>query len=414
MDHQQRAPTASRNRFQSIDTLRGFALLGILIPNIVAFAWPMMAITDFAIMGDTPANRLGYTITATAILGKFMFLFALLFGSGVVMYARKFDTADKDDNFHTKLCTGASLWHIRCAWLLFFGLIHAYLFWYGDILTYYAIAGLTLLWWVRRLNPKLQFFGGLTLYYLGSLLLIGLTILGYWAVGVGEIETYELSVDPAIEIAGYTGTYFEAFKTRFFTTIYLHGIIFPLMIPMFWGMMIMGMGLTRMGILTGERSLGFYIKAAIICLAIGIPMTMLGYIGINQTFTLIPGFLWQAFAQPIGVPLALGYGALVIALSKWVPARFITIPLAAVGRMALTNYFLQTLLCTTLFYGYGLGSFATIEYPQLWLVVLSVWAINIVFSMLWLRFFTMGPFEGLWRVLTYRHLVPIRAQNPSS
>ncbi len=414
MDHQQLAPTTSRNRFQSIDTLRGFALLGILVPNIVAFAWPMMAITDFTIMGDTPANRLGYIITSTAILGKFMFLFALLFGSGVVMYARKFDTADKDGNHHTKLSTGASLWYIRCAWLLFFGLIHAYLFWYGDILTYYAIAGLTLLWWVRRLNPKLQLFGGLALYFLGSLLLIALTILGYWTVSIGKMEINELSADPAIEIAGYTGTYFEALKTRFFTTIYLHGIVFPLMIPMLWGMMTMGMGLTRMGILTGERSLRFYVKAAIICLGIGIPVTAAGFLFIYPTYTLVPGFIWQSLAQPLGVPLALGYAALVIALSKWAPARFITIPLAAVGRMALTNYFLQTILCTTLFYGYGLGYFATIEYPQLWLVVLGIWAINIIFSMLWLRFFTMGPFEWLWRVLTYRHLVPIRTRSSTS
>jgi len=76
--------------------------------------------------------------------------------------------------------------------------------------------------------------------------------------------------------------------------------------------------------------------------------------------------------------------------------------------MALTNYFLHTILCTTFFYGYGLGYFAKVEFPQLWLVVLSVWTINIIFSMLWLRFFTMGPFEWLWRVLTYRAIISIR------
>lgn len=169
----------------------------------------------------------------------------------------------------------------------------------------------------------------------------------------------------------------------------------------------MGMGLTRMGILTGERSLRFYVKAAVVCLGIGVPLTAMSYIGIESRFDLVPGFIWQSVAQPIGVPLAFGYAAVVIALAKWMPAKIITVPLAAVGRMALTNYFLHTILCTTFFYGYGFGKFASIEYPQLWLVVFTVWGINIIFSMLWLQVFTMGPFEWLWRVLTYRQLVPI-------
>ena len=75
--------------------------------------------------------------------------------------------------------------------------------------------------------------------------------------------------------------------------------------------------------------------------------------------------------------------------------------------MALTNYFMQTILCTTFFYGYGFGKYASIDYPRLWLVVFAVWTINIVFSVLWLRVFSMGPFEWLWRSLTYRQLVPI-------
>ncbi len=402
-------PTTKSKRFESIDTLRGFALLGILVPNIITFAWPMDAMTDYTVMSDTPANQLAHMVTTGAFLGKFMFLFALLFGSGVIMYARKFDIADDDGNYHTKLRTGASLWYIRCAWLLFFGLIHAYFFWFGDILTYYAFAGLTLLWWVRRLNPKVQFFGGLALYLLGSAIFIGFIALLYWSVSAGHIEASELAEEPALEITGYTGTYLDAFKTRFFVTLSIQVIFSVFLLPMLWGLMSMGMGLTRMGILTGERSLGFYVKVAIICLTIGIPTTALAHIWINQTFDLIPGFLWQVLAQPVGVPLAFGYGALVIALSKWAPARFICTPLAAVGRMALTNYFLQTILCTTFFYGYGLGYFASIEYPQLWLVVLGVWTINILFSLLWLRFFTMGPFEWLWRCLTYRKFMAIRA-----
>lgn len=401
-------PTTKTKRFESIDTLRGFALLGILVPNIVAFAWPMGAMTNPDIISDSYANQLAHTITTTAFLGKFMFLFAMLFGSGVIMYARKFDRADEQGKYHTKLSKGAALWYSRCAWLLLFGLMHAYLLWYGDILTYYAIAGLTLMWWIRRLNPKILFFGGLALYYISALFLMSFSALGYWALSAGHITTSDLSSDPVIEIVGYSGTYIDAFKTRFFMTLIMQVTVGIFFMPILWGIMSMGMGLTRMGILTGERPLAFYIKTAVICLTLGIPLTAFGYIFAHKTFALEPGFMWQSLAQPVGVPLAFGYGALIIALSKCAPAAIICKPLAAVGRMALTNYFLHTILCTTFFYGYGLGYFASIEYPQLWSVVLAVWTINITFSMLWLKFFTMGPFEWLWRVLTYRQLVPIR------
>lgn len=449
MDHEQAAeqpnqqstvikPTTKSQRFGSIDTLRGFALLGILLPNIVAFAWPMMAMTDYTVIGDSPANSLGHTITSTAFLGKFMFLFAMLFGSGVIMYARKFDAGsdkprcrqcrysleglsenalcpecggDERIQFLPKLRTGASLWYIRCAWLLLFGMMHAYLLWFGDILAFYAVTGLCVLWWIRRFKPKTLFFGGLILYFVGSIVTVGFSAFGYWAFYAGHIDVNELSSDPSGEIAGYAGTYFDAFRTRIFTVMFIEFMFIPLMLPALTGIMAMGMGLTRIGILTGEKSLGFYVKSAIILLGVGIPLTGFAYVASENTFDLVPGFIWQAIAQPVGVPLALGYAALIIAISKWAPANIICIPLAAVGRMALTNYFLQTILCTTFFYGYGLGNFATIQYPQLFLVILSVWAINFTFSILWLKFFTMGPFEWFWRVLTYRKLVPIRAQN---
>lgn len=402
-------PAPTTLRYSSIDTLRGFALLGILVPNIWVFAWPMAAATDPArVMSDSSANILAHDITSTLFLGKFMFMFALLFGSGVVMYSRKFDTADEQGNYHTKLSKGASLWLIRCAVLLVFGMIHAYLFWYGDILTFYAISGLTLLWWVRRLDPKLQLWGGLGLYFLGISLMIGFSFFGLWSFHNGQITVDQLSGDPGAEIAGYTGSFIDAFKVRFFTTLVFQLMFVLFFTPALWGIMTAGMGLTRLGFLTGERKTSFYLVLAGILIPLGLATTIPAYLGVYSVFEELPGFMWQSLAQPIGVPLALRYASLIIALSKIGLFKIITIPLAAVGRMALTNYFAHTLLCTTFFYGYGLGYFAKIEYPELWIVVGSVWAFNICFSMLWLRFFKMGPFEWVWRCLTYRQLVPIR------
>ncbi|MHA7813871.1 MAG: DUF418 domain-containing protein [Phycisphaerales bacterium] len=402
-------PAPTRARYSSIDTLRGFALLGILVPNIWFFAWPMVAGTDPAsVMSDTWANHLAHDITSTLFLGKFMFLFALLFGSGVVMYGRKYDSADERGNYHTKLAHGASLWYFRCAILLAFGLIHAYFFWYGDILTFYAIAGLSLLWWVRRLNPKLQLWGGLGLYFAGASLMIGFSFFGYWALQAGHITAEELSGNAAQEIAGYTGSFIDAFKVRFFTTLTFQLMFGVFFIPALWGIMTAGMGLTRLGFLTGKLEVRQYVILACVLIPLGLATTIPAYLAVHSVFQQAPGFIWQSLAQPIGVPLAIGYASLIIALSKLPPARLIAAPLAAVGRMALTNYFAHTLLCTTFFYGYGLGYFAEIEYPRLWLVVLAVWAFNIIFSILWLRAFKMGPFEWVWRCLTYRQLVPIR------
>lgn len=410
VDQPTKHPVDPGERYFSLDALRGFALLGILVPNIWAFAWPMAAMTNpTRVMSDAQPNLLAHDITSTAFLGKFMFLFALLFGSGVVMYSRKFDTADEQGKHHTKLRTGWHLWHLRCAVLLVFGLIHAYLFWFGDILTLYAVAGLTLLWWVRRLDPRFQFWGGLALYTLGALLMLAFILLGYFGYTQGEVTIEELTGgDPAREIAGYTGTFVDAFKTRFFTTLMMQLFFGIMVMPALWGIMVMGMGLTRLRILTGERSTRFYIVLAATLIPIGAALTLLAYSAISSGLEEISGFVWQGSAQFVGLPLAFGYAALVIALTKLPRARIITAPLAAVGRMALSNYFAHTLLCTTFFYGYGLGYFAKIEYPNLWLVVLSVWAFNIIFSMLWLRAFKMGPFEWLWRCLTYRQLVPIR------
>jgi uncharacterized protein len=120
------------------------------------------------------------------------------------------------------------------------------------------------------------------------------------------------------------------------------------------------------------------------------------------------GFIWQSFSQFIGIPISLGYMGLLIWIVRLGALNWLTSALANVGRMALSNYLLQTILCTSFFYGYGGGYFAEIDYPGLFAVVGSVWLINLVFSALWLRAFRFGPAEWAWRSLTYWELQPMR------
>lgn len=425
----QHPPVAHRpakERMVTLDALRGFALLGILVPNMVTFAWPMAAMADPSVMGPDPWNRWGYNVTATVFLGKFMFLFALLFGAGVVLYDRKtaprggafcggcgYDraglppgTACPECGSHItqarkpKLTDGAWLWHRRCLVLLGLGLVHAYFFWYGDILTFYALAGVTLLWWVRRLPVAVQIWGGLGVYVAGALLLFGFMLLGLWAVHAGHAEPDEMMGDPVAETAAYLGSWSDALRFRAvqtFTFQLMFGIFF---LPALWGLMTLGMGLTRAGILTGERSVRFHATLGVSLTALGLALTFAVFAWV-QTLTDMPGFVWQGMAQIVGVPLAIGYSQLVVTAARLPALAGVTRAFANVGRMALTNYLMHTVVCTTIMYGYGLGRFGSIEYPALFGLIGAVWIANFAFSALWLRYFAYGPMEWLWRQATY-------------
>lgn len=365
-------------------------------------------------------NELGHTLVHTVFLGKFMFLFALLFGAGVVLYGRKYDTADDDGAYHTPLRTGWKLWYRRCAVLLVFGIIHAYGFWYGDILTWYSVTGLCALWWVRRWKIKTQIIAGAGFFLLGTTLLGLLTLFGLYAVQNGHISQVELlGSEPSAEIAAYLGTneigqrygsYVSALIARLPSTLMMHLLLMPLFVPAITGIMMFGMATFRSGLLTGQRSTRFYLTWGAILTIAGGALTFAVHEAIGGATKFEGAFLWQTLAQPLGIPLAFGYLMLVIAMTKSSALRFITHPLACVGRMALTNYALQTLLCTTFFYGYGFARFATIDYPGLWVVMLCVWTINIALSMVWLRLFDFGPLEWLWRSLTYGRIIPIRTR----
>jgi uncharacterized protein len=400
------APITESQRIRTLDVVRGFALLGILVPNIVVFAWPSNAMTDPAGMGGGPWNEAGHGITAVFFLGKMMALFSMLFGAGVVVYGRKFD--DDGNGKRPPLSRGAGLWYRRTGWLLVFGLVHAVGLWFGDILVWYAMAGLLAVWWVRRINPRWQIVIGLGLHLVGTILITAFFAAGIWAVGSGKMGPEALMGDPALEIKGYTGTYLDAVLIRLPTLAFFWLLMGPMFTPGVTGLMMIGMGLVRLGILTGERPTSFYANAAVLGLVGGLGLTLTVFSGIAQAWPDYAGFIWQACAQFIGIPISLGYMALLIWLVRIDLLRPLTNALASVGRMALSNYLLQTILCTTLFYGYGLGYYAKVEYPALFGVVAGVWIVNIVFSTVWLRFFRFGPAEWLWRSLTYWKPQPMR------
>jgi uncharacterized protein len=190
-----------------------------------------------------------------------------------------------------------------------------------------------------------------------------------------------------------------------------HTVVFVIgLVWMVAGRMLVGMGLMKLGVFAAARSRRFYVWMAVLGYGVGLPLV--GY----DTYALLRSHfhypeMWRSgylFNYVGSVPVALGHAAVVMLVCQAGALRRLTACLAAVGRMALTNYLMQSVLCTTLFYGYGFGLFGKLDRTGLACVVLAVWAAQLAWSPVWLRYFRFGPAEWLWRTLTYWRFQPLR------
>ena len=178
----------------------------------------------------------------------------------------------------------------------------------------------------------------------------------------------------------------------------------------FLGIMLWGVCLMQWGVLSGLRSRRFYLNLMVGGYLIGLPIVMFGaYDIISHDFDLIRALKFSSHFNEIGcIAVALGHIGLVMAICKsgWFPR--IIHSLAAAGRLALTNYLLQSVICATIFHGWGFGRFGHLSRLSLFGVVGAIWVLQLVTSPLWLRNFRYGPAEWLWRSLTYGNRQPMR------
>ena len=394
-------PVEAGGRIASLDVLRGFALLGILVMNIQLFAMPEAAYQNPAAFGDLTGINLGvWTFAHLFFSQKFLSLFSMLFGAGVCLFADRIETRGGRP----------AKWHYRrMGWLLAFGLAHAYLLWAGDILVTYAICG-CLVYLMRRRRPRTLLIAGLASLAVTSLftVLIGSALL---VPGVPEEAHSEIergwAPDAAYldaEIAAYRGGWSEQQPRRAEQALGIHLGMLPFFALWFCGgLMLIGMALYKGGVLGAARDDRFYRRLVVIGLLTGMPLVALGI-----WWNFAGGWAWQRsmlfgtlFNAWGCIPIALAYvGVVMLAVRRsFLPS--LQARLAAVGRMAFTNYLLQTVLCTTIFYGHGLGLFASVERYQQLLIVFAVWAFQLWLSPVWLRRYAHGPLERLWRTLTY-------------
>ncbi|HBR6619979.1 TPA: DUF418 family protein [Klebsiella pneumoniae] len=369
----------------TLDFVRGVAILGILLLNISAFGLPKAAYLNPAWSGSASLSD-AWTWALLDLLAqvKFLTLFALLFGAGLQLL----------------LPRGKRWIQSRLTLLALLGFIHGLFFWDGDILLAYALVGLVSWRMVREAHHVKSLFNtGVVLYLTGIavLVLLGL-ISGTAANRSWAPDAANLQYEQYCKLHGGM----EAVSNR---ADMLSDNLLALGAQYGWqlaGMMLMGAALMRSGWLKGQFSLRHYRRTGALLVAAGMAVNLPA---IFALWYLAWDYRWCAFLlqapRELSAPLqAIGYAAL--AWGYWPQlCRFRLVgAIACVGRMALTNYLLQTLICTTLFY--HLGLFMRFDRLQLLAFVPPIWAVNLLVSSLWLRRFRQGPVEWLWRQLTLR------------
>ena len=409
------------DRIESLDVLRGFALLGILLVNILAFGLVSSAFLDPGIY-LTPIGGIDYIVWAFIELsseGAMRTLFSILFGAGVVLFVT--GSTAKSGWLHYR----------RNFWLLVFGLINAYIFlWPGDILVTYALSGFVL-WFVRNWKARSLLILATFLILIGSLQ--NFAMKSTLEIARDAAEEMKISISKGEEFSEETAEWAQGWidyeednqaeidnipneikkRTSSYSSAYEYNLekaneMIYFVLPFFLFldalmMMVIGMALFKLGVLDGGRDIKFYIRMMCVGFLTGISINAYEVLLItNSNMDIIETNPYFRFTYHFGrLFMGLGYLGLVILLIKIEKLESLRFRLACVGRMALTNYLMHSVIALFIFTGAGLGLLGKFSWSQLYLFVLLIWVIQLYISPLWLKYFYFGPVEWLWRLLTY-------------
>ena len=413
------APVSESDRIQSLDVIRGFALLGILLLNILGFGLASNGYFN-PLVGSPQGLGFNFNLAVWASVdvlfeGAMRCLFSMLFGAGVVL-------------FTTGLSAKAGVVHYkRQLWLFVFGLIDAFvLLWTGDILTVYAMGG-ALLYLARNVSPRRLLIAACLMLALLSLYagVMGMSMgfaRGYaHTMAAGESITAEeaqyaaawqdfeadfLGEPAAIheELTARRQSYSTAFIWTQSTLIEYFSFVVPAIL--FWDalvMMLFGMALFKYGVLDASRSLAFYGRLTVGGFAAGLSINGFEVARAFTTdFDLLAMFPYFQVTYHLGrLGMALGYTGLVMLICKSALLPGLRARLAAVGRMALTNYLMHSLICLFIFTGAGMSLVNELQRATLYLIVVAIWLVQLWLSPQWLQRYRYGPVEWLWRWLSY-------------
>lgn len=436
-------PLQQKERIQLIDSIRGIALCGILILNIFFFASPFQTILNYNVFQETGrANMATWYLTNFMIEGSFRALFSMLFGAGAILLLSRLEKNQGG-------LLPADIYYRRLIWLLLFGLINAYvLLWPGDILYTYAICGL-FIFPLRNSSTRLLlilviFFITVTMFqrWLRFDERIELKAKGIAAQNL-EQQNKTLTEDQKADLEAWNGylkkreienmrkesqkeidvmqngsytkiwTHLQPINqklesTKFYSDYFIDAMIFILL----------GMALFKTGVLTGEKPAWLYVVFVIVGYALGLGLGILEGSAWRKGNLVFFQFLEH---RPLPIDIyqlhrifvSIGHLGVIVVMWKSGVFQWLLKPFAALGQMAFTNYLMQSIICTLIFYGYGLGYFGKFQRYELLYFVVAVWAFQLIFSVIWLQFFRFGPLEWIWRSLTYWKIQPLDKEQKS-
>jgi len=427
-------PVSNAERISSVDALRGFALLGILLLNIVGFAMHFAAYDDPTVTGGgvangaTPVNLWLWIVMHVLAEGKMRCIFSMVFGASMILLTLRAEE---------KGASSADIYYRRTLWLMLFGIVHGYLLWAGEILYLYALAGLALFPF-RRMRPRSLLIIGCTIVFVLGALNIGKgfavrdMIQTATAANLAEKQGKKLTEDQKDakqqweemqkgmkptpddlkkDAEGWRGNLLSVIKTRAKIVFgYIHSQPYYSFLNWdVWSMMLIGMGLMKMGSLNASKPYKFYLIAALIGYGIGIPVnSYTAWVLVKNNFDVVT-HIFTGVTYDLGrLTVALGHVALLMIVAKAGALHWLMSRLAAVGQMAFSNYVTHSVVCSTLFTGFGFGLYGKLERYQLYYVVLAIWVFQLAVSPIWLRRFRFGPLEWCWRSLTYWKRQPMR------
>ncbi|HVS71266.1 MAG TPA: DUF418 domain-containing protein [Phycisphaerae bacterium] len=412
LDLQRTGLEARSGRIDSLDLLRGIAILGIFLMNTQSMGLPEANYTNpamFAVGVDdffTGHNWWVWVIEHITSDVKFITIFSMMFGAGIVLQAER---------MAARAMSPLGVHYRRMAILLLLGVLHAYLLWYGDILTTYALCGM-ILFPLRKLPAWLLMLAGIILIAIAVLVTwcehanVGqwLRHLNDWTnnlyAGLDEVHAYRTGGAAEFHFRAV-----ESFDLQ--TRVFLEWT--------FWrcaGAILVGMALQRWRFFRAAWPPGAYAFLAILLIPVGWAITSLG-VWFNQTaqwdvdLLAFPGTEFNYLGSLLAAVGYMAAGVLVaIAVARGFRALAATVkPIRAVGQMALTNYLFQSVVGTTIFYGHGFGQFGKISRVGLLEIVLATWAFQLAASWWWMSTFRQGPVEWLWRKLAYLGHTELRA-----
>ena len=421
----QPSPLDPTSRIESIDVVRGWALLGILVVNIWAFAQPFEAGINPTVLEEYQGPDIfAFFFSWIAFEGSQRAMFSMLFGASIILLTSRLESGDRQ-------AEAKSIYYRRTWWLIGFGLVDIVIFlWYGDILLLYGVVGL-ILFYARNASPKKLITISVVILALLSIVLYGVGFAVKTFEPIQQVALEKLANDQplnemeiaAIEIMkdnpmpkptpeefqasveeranGYLNAFGPNLELSYEAQV-LNGLYL-----LFWdalGMMLLGMALFKLGVFNAELSYRAYFIMLFGGFGVGLSVNALEMInsvaeGYAPTF-----FAWS---YQIGrSATAFGYIALFMLICKANLFAWLRDALAAVGKMALTNYLMQSVICLILFV--ILGWYGELRFHQFYYVVGAIWLFQIVYSKYWLANYRYGPVEWLWRSLTYKRMVSIR------